>query len=170
MENLGLDGARWRRLGARTRKGVPVVHIVSAGAWIGIDVVMAVLVFTALRSDDDNKVALCYRALKLFAVWPLIVTGPVPRQRRRPGFRHQVRPSTVLVGGDQADAEHSPRRAGRGCVATGGDRDGRAGPAVRGWRTGCAGGGRSGLPADRFDERPAQRDGPGRVQAVGPNP
>ena len=71
MENLGLDSARWWRLGARTRKSVLVVHIVSAGAWIGIDVV----VFTALRSDDDNKRALCYRALELFAVWPLIVTG-----------------------------------------------------------------------------------------------
>jgi hypothetical protein len=32
MEKLGLDGARPRRLGARTRKGVLVVHIVSAGA------------------------------------------------------------------------------------------------------------------------------------------
>jgi hypothetical protein len=49
MENLGLDGARWWRLGARTRKSVLVVHIVSARAWIGIDVVIAVLVFTALR-------------------------------------------------------------------------------------------------------------------------
>jgi uncharacterized membrane protein len=77
MENLRLDDSRRWRLGARTYKGVLVVHIVSAGAWIGIDVVMAVLVFTALRSDDDNKVALCYRALKLFAVWPLIVAGLV---------------------------------------------------------------------------------------------
>jgi hypothetical protein len=34
-------GVRWR-LGARTRKSVLVVHIASAGAWLGIDVVMAV--------------------------------------------------------------------------------------------------------------------------------
>ena len=57
------------------RKGVLVVHIVSAGAWIGIDVVMGVLIFTALLSADDNTRALCYRALELFAVWPLFAAG-----------------------------------------------------------------------------------------------
>jgi hypothetical protein len=77
METLGLEGTpRWR-LGARTRKGVLVVHIASAGAWIGIDVVMGVLVFTALLSEDDNTRALCYRALELFAIWPLLTTGLV---------------------------------------------------------------------------------------------
>jgi hypothetical protein len=74
--NLGQDSARTWRLDARTRKGVLVVHIVSAGAWIGIDVVMAVVVFTALLGDDETR-ALCYRALELFAVWPLISTGLV---------------------------------------------------------------------------------------------
>ena len=64
-------------MGARTRKGVLVVHIVSAGVWIGIDVVMAVVIFTALLTDDDNTKALCYRALELFAVWPLLTTGLV---------------------------------------------------------------------------------------------
>ena len=59
------------------RKGVLVVHIVSAGAWIGIDVVMAVFAFTALGTDDDSIRALCFRALELFAVWPLITTGLV---------------------------------------------------------------------------------------------
>jgi uncharacterized membrane protein len=64
-------------LGTRTRKGVLVVHIVSAGVWIGIDVVMAVFIFTALLTNDDNTKALCYRALELFAVWPLLTTGLV---------------------------------------------------------------------------------------------
>jgi hypothetical protein len=64
-------------LGARTHKGVLVVHIVSAGVWIGIDVVMAVVIFTALLADDDNTKALCYRALELFAVWPLLTAGLV---------------------------------------------------------------------------------------------
>ena len=77
MNNYGLGVARQWRLGARSRKGVLVVHIASAGAWIGIDVVMGVLVFTALLTDDDVTRALCYRALELFAVWPLIVTGLV---------------------------------------------------------------------------------------------
>lgn len=77
MRNLGPSDTRPWRLGARTRKGVLVVHIVSAGAWIGIDVVMAVLVFTALGTDDDGIKALCYRALELFVVWPLLTTGLV---------------------------------------------------------------------------------------------
>jgi hypothetical protein len=69
-------GVRWR-LGAGTRKGVLVVHIASAGAWLGIDVVMAVLVFTALATDDDRTKALSFQALELVAVWPLLVTGLV---------------------------------------------------------------------------------------------
>ncbi len=59
------------------RKGVLVVHIVSAGAWIGIDVAMGVVVFTALLDEDDNTKALCFRALELFAIWPLFTTGLV---------------------------------------------------------------------------------------------
>ena len=59
------------------RKSVLIVHIVSAGVWIGIDVVMAVFIFTALLANDDNTKALCYRALELFAVWPLLTTGLV---------------------------------------------------------------------------------------------
>jgi hypothetical protein len=75
--NLGSGGAlRWR-LGARTRKGFLVLHIASAGAWIGMDVVMGVFVFIALLADDDGTRALCYRALELFAIWPLLVTGLV---------------------------------------------------------------------------------------------
>jgi hypothetical protein len=57
-----------------TRKGLLVVHIASAGAWLGIDVVMAVIIFTAFRGDDATR-ALCYQALELFAGWPLVVVG-----------------------------------------------------------------------------------------------
>jgi hypothetical protein len=51
-------GIRPWRLGARTRKIFLVAHIASAGAWIGIDVVMGVLVFTALfrRPGDEGAV------------------------------------------------------------------------------------------------------------------
>jgi hypothetical protein len=77
MANLTLDGALQWRLGARTRKGVLVVHIVSAGVWIGIDVVMAVVIFTALLADEESTKALCYQALELFAVWPLLTAGLV---------------------------------------------------------------------------------------------
>lgn len=54
-----------------------VVHIVAAGAWIGIDVVMAVLVFTALLTDKVATAAVSYQALELFAIWPLALTGLV---------------------------------------------------------------------------------------------
>jgi hypothetical protein len=67
---------RWR-LGATMRKSVLLVHIASAGAWLGIDVVMAVLVFTALVTDDDRTKALSFRALELVAVGPLLATGLV---------------------------------------------------------------------------------------------
>jgi NADH:ubiquinone oxidoreductase subunit 6 (subunit J) len=65
---------RWR-LGARSRKSVLLVHIASAGAWLGVDVVMVVLVFTALLSDDDRTKALSFRALELVAVGPLLALG-----------------------------------------------------------------------------------------------
>ncbi|NMO49611.1 hypothetical protein HH310_00125 [Actinoplanes sp. TBRC 11911] len=65
------------RLGPRTRKGVLVVHIAFAGAWIGLDVAMAVVVFTALFTDDAGTRALCYQALHLFVVWPLFTAGAV---------------------------------------------------------------------------------------------
>ena len=76
MRNDGPDGARPWRLRPRTRKSILVVHIASAGAWIGIDVVMAVVIFTALLGDDATR-ALCYQALELFAGWPLVVAGLV---------------------------------------------------------------------------------------------
>jgi hypothetical protein len=63
------------RLSARARKAVLVVHIGSAGAWIGVDVAMAVVIFTAVFSDDDRTRAVCFQALALFAVWPLFVVG-----------------------------------------------------------------------------------------------
>jgi uncharacterized membrane protein len=62
-------------LGRRTHKAILLVHIMSAGAWIGIDVVMAVLVFTAWFTDDVKNEVICYQALELFAVWPLLTTG-----------------------------------------------------------------------------------------------
>lgn len=63
------------RLGARTRKVVLLTHIVAAGTWIGIDVAMAVAVFTAIFTSDPQLQALCYQALDVFVVVPLIVAG-----------------------------------------------------------------------------------------------
>jgi len=67
---------RWR-LGTRTRRSVLVLHIASAGAWLGVDVAMAVLIVTALVADDPATKALSYRALELVAVVPLLACGLV---------------------------------------------------------------------------------------------
>jgi uncharacterized membrane protein len=76
MTSIAHTSVQWR-LSARTRKTVLLVHIASAGAWLGIDVVMAVLVFTALLTDNNRTKALCFQALELVAVWPLLTTGVV---------------------------------------------------------------------------------------------
>ena len=59
------------RLGVRTHKGVLLLHMLAAGTWFDLDVAMAVLVFTAVAADDPSTKVYCYRALELFAVWPL---------------------------------------------------------------------------------------------------
>ncbi|CAL9352947.1 MULTISPECIES: hypothetical protein [Nocardiopsis] len=61
-----------RRLGARTRKTVLLVHIAAAGSWLGLDLVLGVLVVTALLGGDDASVAV---ALAAFATWPLVAVG-----------------------------------------------------------------------------------------------
>jgi hypothetical protein len=68
---------RWPQLGRPARRLVLAVHLWSAGAWIGIDVVLAVLVWTAVTSDDDARRAVVLQALELFAVWPLALAGLV---------------------------------------------------------------------------------------------
>jgi hypothetical protein len=68
--------AGWR-LGRRGRGAVLLVHIASAGAWLGIDVVLGVVVGTALLTDDRQRGAVALQSLGLFAVWPLLVAGLV---------------------------------------------------------------------------------------------
>jgi hypothetical protein len=65
--------ARWR-MRPRTRKGVLVAHIVAAGAWIGLDVMLGVLVFTPLLTSDVAVAALCYQVLPLL-LWPILLSG-----------------------------------------------------------------------------------------------
>jgi Na+-driven multidrug efflux pump len=64
---------RWR-MRPRTRKGVLVAHIVAAGAWIGLDVMLGVLVFTPLLTSDPAVAALCYQVLPLL-LWPILLSG-----------------------------------------------------------------------------------------------
>jgi hypothetical protein len=62
-------------LGRRARKATLVLHIASAGVWLGLDAVMAVLVVTSAVTGDDRTRAVCYQALGLVTVWPMTVAG-----------------------------------------------------------------------------------------------
>jgi uncharacterized membrane protein len=59
------------RFTAAQRKLVLLLHIAAAGIWLGLDVVVAVLVFTARATSDPQTTAFCYRALELVAIWPM---------------------------------------------------------------------------------------------------
>lgn len=59
------------------RKTTLVVHIVAAGAWIGIDVIVAVLVLTGWFGTDVAVRSLAYRALATFVVLPMLASGLV---------------------------------------------------------------------------------------------
>lgn len=63
-----------RRMRPRTRKAVLVAHIVAAGAWMGLDVMLGVLVFTPLLTSDAAVAALCYQAMPLL-LWPILTSG-----------------------------------------------------------------------------------------------
>ena len=65
------------RLRGRTRKTVLILHILSAGIWIGVDVIVAVLVFTGWLSGDPSLKGLAYQALGTFVGWPMLVSGLV---------------------------------------------------------------------------------------------
>jgi hypothetical protein len=58
-------------------KATLVAHIVSAGAWIGVDVIVAVLVLTGRFAGDLALRSLAYQALATFIVWPMLASGLV---------------------------------------------------------------------------------------------
>jgi uncharacterized membrane protein len=61
---------RWR-LDARQRKTVLLLHIIAGGTWFGLDVAMAVLVFTAIGTDSAAVRAHTLQSLQLVTVWPM---------------------------------------------------------------------------------------------------
>jgi hypothetical protein len=63
------------RLGTRTRRAVLVTHIASAGAWLGVDVAMAVLIVTAMTADEPTTLVFSLQALELVSIWPLLACG-----------------------------------------------------------------------------------------------
>jgi hypothetical protein len=54
---------------------VLVVHIAAAGAWLGMDFAFAVLLCTALVTDDPGTAAAAFQALELVAIWPMLTAG-----------------------------------------------------------------------------------------------
>ena len=65
---------RWR-LGPRPRKLTLLVHLLSAGAWVGIDVMVAVLVGVGWFADDPAQRGAAYQALGWFVVWPMLAAA-----------------------------------------------------------------------------------------------
>ena len=57
------------------RRAHPLRRILSAAAWIGIDVIVAVLVLTGWFSDDVTVRSLAYQSLATFVVWPMLVSA-----------------------------------------------------------------------------------------------
>jgi hypothetical protein len=68
---------RTLKIGQKTRKVTLVTHIVSAGAWIGIDVVVGALVLAGLLTADPTIQGVAYVALGSFVVVPMLVSGLV---------------------------------------------------------------------------------------------
>ena len=62
-------------LGRRWRKTLLITHIVAAGAWIGIDVIVAVLVLTGRFGTTAGIRGLAYEALAAFVVAPMLASG-----------------------------------------------------------------------------------------------
>jgi hypothetical protein len=54
---------------------VLLVHIAAAGSWLGLDVAMAVLVFTAMGTDDRATEASALQVLHLVTIWPMLIAG-----------------------------------------------------------------------------------------------
>jgi hypothetical protein len=65
---------RWR-LSGRTRKTVLVLHILSVGTWVGVDVLVGVLVLAGWFGGDTAVRAIAYQALGTFVVWPMLTAG-----------------------------------------------------------------------------------------------
>lgn len=64
-------------LSRRWRQTTLIVHLVSAGAWIGVDVIVAVLVTVGWFGADVQTRSLAYQALAAFVVWPMLTSGLV---------------------------------------------------------------------------------------------
>jgi hypothetical protein len=65
------------RLSRTPRRAVLVLHVLASAAWIGIDVLVAVLVVAGRVAPDVRTRGLAYEALGTFVVAPMLVAGLV---------------------------------------------------------------------------------------------
>lgn len=57
----------------RARRFFVLLHVLASVSWIGVDLVIGVLSFTGLSTDDPRTMATAYTALSMFCV-PLLLT------------------------------------------------------------------------------------------------
>jgi hypothetical protein len=74
--NLTQARRPWRLRG-RARKGMLIAHLLSAGIWIGVDLLVAVFVLVGWFSDDAGLRSVAYQALGSFVLWPMLVSALV---------------------------------------------------------------------------------------------
>jgi hypothetical protein len=67
--------ANGRRLSRNSRRCYLIAHIAAGGAWLGLDVALGVLVFTAVLADDPHTRVFCFQAINAMAVWPIFSAG-----------------------------------------------------------------------------------------------
>ena len=60
-----------RKLSGRARKAVLLVHVLSAAAWLGIDLTLGILVVVAVSTSDTSTAAIAIQAVDMFAIWPM---------------------------------------------------------------------------------------------------
>ncbi len=61
-----------RKLSGRARKALLLVHVLSAAAWLGIDLALGILVVVALSTKDVDTAGIAVQAIDLFAIWPML--------------------------------------------------------------------------------------------------
>jgi hypothetical protein len=64
-----------RRLRGSTRRAVLLLHILTAGIWLGVDVIVGMLVFGAWLTDDPAARSVAWRALGSYPLWPMLLSG-----------------------------------------------------------------------------------------------
>ncbi|KOV85323.1 hypothetical protein [Nocardia sp. NRRL S-836] len=60
-----------RKLSGRARKAVLLVHVLSAAAWLGIDVALGILIVIAVSTEDVTTAGIAIQAVDMFAIWPM---------------------------------------------------------------------------------------------------